>query len=625
MSKAKANNSQWHWLVGNRYGGADGGSMGKLFRNRETLSDAALLAREAPQNSWDAARSLRRMLNEEVPFSIRFRYAEYRGSEREEMIRLLGLRELRERREQVKADRLPPGNILDRIDDSGSALRLLYVEDWGSHGLFGHPDLQDQSHLFLAMYLLGGSRKEAGSGGSYGFGKSALERASRIKSVIAHSVFQPYGDDPVTSRLVGFAWWGSHSLNGTWYEGRAMYAAKTQGQGPEPEEIFDPFADAASDTLAAALGMTARTASDKTQLGTTFMVIDPSIEPKELVGELEKWWWPALEDHLFDVTVVDAKGDVHHPRPRDNEFVAPFIPAYHIATGQSTVVDPKKQRLASEKWRSVRNRGVAVGELGLVVPDLESTESRDSDIDQEPVVALIRGPRMVIQYKAYGRRRVPIRGAFVASPEADDSLRETEPSSHDCWDTNPSADVLQEATDLAKSVLNRISDAVKAMVAEVAPPPPRSRRSLALFSSLLGQFLADKKGPPPPPPPGGEPIELQLPGGHEPTEAEPGHVCLKSMFTVRLGDDAPDDTTTVEVSCAAFINEEESAGGTKWPIRVRPVGKGHGFVKTSDDVWRGDISKAEKAAFTVETDSYSDLWTATIVPAVKRVKDWETS
>lgn len=621
MSKKPLSRTKWHWLVGNRYGGADGSSMGKMFRNRETLSDTALLAREAIQNSWDAARGLRKMLDRDVPFSVRFRYVDYHGSRRLELIEALGLQELSQRRSYIDSLTLPPGNILDNLDNATVPLRVLYVEDWGSHGLYGHPDLWDDSHLFLAMYILGGSKKLDG-GGSYGFGKSALERASRIRSVIAHSAFRPYGDDPVTSRMVGFTWWGNHTVDGSKFEGRAMYAFANQEDGPGAGEMFDPYEDGASNELALTLGMSERDPSDNAQLGTSFMVVDPSIGANELVEELEKWWWPALEDHLFDISVVDEMGEVHHPKPAENPFVAPFIPAYHIATGQSVVSDVKKQRLASDKWRSVRDKGVAPGSLGLVVLEETNPEKQLDSGDSKPIVALIREPRMVIQYKSYERRRVALRGVYVASPELDPYLRETEPSSHDCWDTNPSNDVDPEATEMAKSVFSRISDAVKSMILEIAPPAPQNNKSLSHFSSLLSGFLNDKKGTPPPPPPQGEPIELQMPGGHLPEVSGPGEVFLNTKFTVRLADRAPADTVQVEVSCAAFINEEESQGGTRWPARISPSGKKHGFTMNADGSWIGDISKADKVTFTVETDPYSSMWTATLAPAVKRLAEW---
>jgi len=510
---------------------------------------------------------------------------------------------------------------LDNLDDTTVPLRVLYVEDWGAHGLYGHPDLWDDSKLFLAMYILGGSKKSDG-GGSYGFGKSALERASRIRSVIAHSAFRPYGDDPITSRMVGFTWWGNHTVQGSKFEGRAMYAFANQEDGLGAGEMFDPYENVASDQLALTLGMSKRDPSDDAQLGTSFMVVDPSIKANALVEELEKWWWPALEDHLFDISVMDEKGEVHHPKPAENPFVSPFIPAYHIATGQSGVADSKKQRLASEKWRSVRDKGVAPGSLGLVVLEEGNGENPLDSGDAKPIVALIREPRMVIDYKDYGGRRLALRGVYVASPELDLYLRETEPSSHDCWDTSSSNDVNPVATEMAKSVFKRISEAVKSMILEIAPPAPQNNKSLAHFSSLMSGFLNDKKGTPPPPPPQGEPIELQLPGGPLPEIAGPGEILLNTKFTVRLADKAPADTVQVEVSCAALINEEEAKGGTRWGARISPKGKNHGFAMNADGTWIGTISKLDKVTFTVKTDPYSDMWTATLVPTVKRLAEW---
>jgi len=601
--------------------------MGKLFRNRESLSDTALLARESIQNSWDAARKFRKMVGYEVPFSVRFRYRDFSGEEREQMIESLGLRELNARRSSLKRDSLPDGNILDNLDNPEVPLKVLYVEDWGSHGLYGHPDMEDDSHLFLALYLLGGSDKDPESGGSYGFGKSALERASRINSVIAHSTFAPTPEDETTTRLVGFTWWGAHRANGQRYEGRAMFADTSQSDGPEPTALFDPYDQDAATDLASTLGMSPRNPQKEEDLGTSFLIIDPAIEPEDLKTEVEKWWWPALEDHLFDVSIVEPQsGEVLHPQPAENDYVASFIPAYQIATGQGSVIDPATQRLASEKWKAVRDVGVHPGSLALVAVD-ESGDDMDQShaVSSQSEVALIRGPRMVIRYQPYGHKRVLIRGAFVASDDANPLLRDTEPSSHESWDTNPSSDVSPEATKMAGAVLDRIAKQVRAMVTDIAPPPPRNRKSLNLFSSLLSKFFTQTVGPPPPPPPGGEPIELQLPGGHDPEPVDDNNLRISTKMTVRLQDKAPAASATVDVTCTTYINEDDSNRGSKLTTRVRPAGRGHGFTKVADNVWRGEISKSHKASFVIETDSYLNLWTATLVPSVERISEWGDS
>ena len=101
---------------------------------------------------------------------------------------------------------------------------------------------------------------------------------------------------------------------------------------------------------------------------------------------------------------------------------------------------------------------------------------------------------MVIRYERYGRRRVPLRGAFVASSKSNELLRQriTEPSSHDCWTKNASADVPQDATATARSVLDKIKGSVIKMATEIAPTPPKTNRALGTFSKLMTGFIGNK-------------------------------------------------------------------------------------------------------------------------------------
>ena len=64
---------EWGWPDADPNGGVDGSSMSKLFKNRDTLSDTALLAREAIQNSSDAADRFKKS-HPKVPFKVRFRF-----------------------------------------------------------------------------------------------------------------------------------------------------------------------------------------------------------------------------------------------------------------------------------------------------------------------------------------------------------------------------------------------------------------------------------------------------------------------------------------------------------------------------------------------------------------------
>ncbi|WP_344327628.1 hypothetical protein [Aeromicrobium halocynthiae] len=591
--------------------------MGKLFKNSGEVADTAQLARETIQNSWDAAKAHREK-HPDVRFKMRFRFVEVDGPDRQELIDALDLDALAERRAAFDKPPVQEGTILDALEDDDRPLRLLFVEDYGTHGLHGHPDLGMKSHLFLALYYIGGSNKTVGAGGSYGFGKSALERASRIHSVVAHSTFEPREDphDDVTNRLVGFTWWPGHTEGDQSFEGRAQFGV-SDGNGAQPVAAGDAI------DVADRLGFSRRNHADPDDLGTSFMVIDPAIDPKELMEEVEKWWWPALHEHSFEVDIVDFDGSTLVPRPANNDFVAQFLPAYRIAIGQDLAADSDKARRPSENWR-VRGEGSEdLGDLGLIVADRPLRED-GSDGEGEALIALMRSPRMVIRYLKVGRNRVSLRGAFVASDASNELLRQTEPALHETWSTNFSADVPRAATQKARRILDRIRSSVRKMAEEVAPPPPKDHRSLTHFSKLMTGFFGDKKGPHPAPPAGGEPISLKLTKRPQPSIEDDSTVTLSAAFDVGVLDSAPDDACRVKVGCKLHIQEDDRAG-TRWPVELRFLGDPSNFSQNDEGDWEGDIVKGAAFPFAVVSAPYSNTWTTRLVPTVERTSDWRSA
>lgn len=614
----------WVWPVANLSSGADGSAMSKLFRGG-SLSDTALLAREAVQNSSDAEHRFARA-HPNVPFKVVFRFVSLFGEEKANTAEALGLRGMAARRRQYAnaqaKDPLQPGSALDSLDDPNQALHLLYVEDYGTHGLYGHPGIFQASHLFMAMYYIGASTKGADEGGSFGFGKSALERASRLHSVIVHSTFEQFEDDPVRTRLLGFTWWQNLQVGTIMYNGRGNFSDQ-RVRGTGPQDAAEPFVDDDANELADRLGFQPRDPQRPQELGSSFLIIDPAIQPEELVRELEKWWWPALEEHRLDVEVVLPSGEVRVPRLASNPFVAQFLRAFRIATKLDEPRDPNTERLASDAWRNrAGSGGKDLGALALIAPEAPFNEDGE-EAEGTPIVALMREQRMVIQYMPFAKRRVPIRGVFVASDTINGLLRDTEPSSHDRWTTNASGDVSEEATEAARAVAAKIRHSVTEMAKDITPPPPKSNRALAHFSRLMQGFVGNKRGRTLPPGRGGERIELQFPSGRPSPEVLNDHeVRLKTKFTVRVSDDATKFACEARVTCGLFIYEDDEQSRSKWPTTVRPIGKDHAFVREEDGSWVGLITKGNRVTFTVESEPYPNIWTVSLQPTVERISEW---
>ena len=119
-------------------------------------------------------------------------------------------------------------------------------------------------------------------------------------------------------------------------------------------------------------------------------------------------------------------------------------------------------------------RQLRLGSLGLIAepggwsyePD---PEEGSGDTAQRSLVALVRGPRMVVEYYEAGRSRPFVRGAFVAADEVDELLRQTEPKAHDSWQVR-----VDEADDpgrlaVADAVLRRIREHVRKFRDQLKP------------------------------------------------------------------------------------------------------------------------------------------------------------
>ena len=494
--------ADWVWLPLPPTGGTGGSTYTQALDN-DGISQADLLAREVLQNSWDAAQW--RSDDNAPGFRFSFRFEELSGKKRNEFVDTLKLKALIDQRRSIKevSRNIPSSEDVDLLFDSNKPLRLLFLEDFGTTGMYGDPGRPRESHLFMSLYIIGSTTKpsEAGGlGGAFGFGKSAFIKASNVRTAIAYTRFEKREDDDATRRLIGFTWWGDHEAKGIAYEGRAMFGDVKSGK------LATPLIDKAADKLAELLGMTERS-NTRDDFGSSILLIDPVIDPIELKTAVERNWWPALEDSRepMDVSIQDYNGTVIDPRPRLNKKLAPFISAYGIARGLKEPEDERTERLASSKWRE--RDGRTFGALGLVLDKNfeKSADEADSSYGEPnaPTVALIRSPRMVVEYKSF-KSTLPIRGVFLADSSIDEHLRQIEPPAHNSWTKNlTNRNVAPEARKVAKATLDRIKRSVQDFAQDFAPPTFSFTASLPLLNDLLGGLftgpgLGKKSGPTPP-------------------------------------------------------------------------------------------------------------------------------
>lgn len=621
--KRRTVKAEWVWLPSSPAGGASGTTFTQALGN-EGIAAADLVAREVLQNSWDAA--LFKTENDNTAFRFKFRFVEYLGDEHTKIVKTLGLSALLDQRKSLQSDArdIPELEDVRCLLDSKQPLRILYLEDFGTHGMFGDPKNFKSSHLYKAMYILGSTSKnteEGTRGGTFGFGKSAFIGASEIHTAIAHTRFAPREDDDATRRLIGFTWWGDHEIGKDSYQGRAMFgkAKRLIRDGAEP------LVDKDADFMAQQLGMSVRS-SKKSDLGSTVMIINPTVNAEDLKIAIERNWWPALEDQLMDVVIEKVDGSQLVPRPRSNKNLRPFLQAYGIARGLKTPRDEKTERLASSKWRA-DGSGRKYGDLALVLDtDFDVVEASDDSNYGEaysPTVALIRGPKMVIEYKSFSSRH-PIRGVFIADQSIDNHLRQVEPPAHNSWEKNWTKQLNKESKAVAKATMERIRRSVKDFALEFAPPPSSFTANLPLLGSLLsglfgGKALGKTPGPGPGPGPKTEKLVIRT---AQPDQkiAVPGkpEIYLKKWISIKIPQTSQWKTATLRFAVVVSIGQEIETKKTNDLIELKEVVVPEGFSKSKDgQTFEGQVSGGQELVFEITTVPYWRDLTAVVTPEVE--------
>jgi hypothetical protein len=613
--------SRWVWVEVPPTGGADASTGAGIFKNWGDSSE--LLAREVIQNSWDAAQGYRDD-DPDHDFEVEFRFVDLAGEQKVEFIEALDLRRLYDERQHLSREdyrvRLEQSALGHLEDDE--PLSVLYVSDYGAHGLYGAPELRRESHLYKALYTLGVTGKDDGdltSGGSFGFGKGAFIRASRSGTIVAYSAFEPRPDTPyedeVTRRLVGWTFWSGHEAEGVERDGRAWFGAEA------PPGTAAPYADAEADRVATLLGIPTRVTDERGKLGTTLLILDPTVRPEELCAAIEKYWWPAIEFvDGFAALVVASDGTELHPRPKSRPDLSPFLKAYELASfgDVSAGADHKVANLPPVE-------GIRTGTVAQVLETAaESDQSVDEEFDlagrQTPVVAFMRRPRMVVEYREPSRARIPTRGVYVASDELDPYLKRTEPAGHEKWEMrsgDDDTDAERHAKSLALAVYRLIQAEVRSFAREAEPPRAVGGIPLTHFGELIGKFAGSGRGPIVPPigqhlpislvpayeieanGAGGDRIRLAGTVDVTSTSGEPQHVRLWAVLAVR----------------------EEQRVGARIPVQVAHERGAVAVQAMPDGSLDVKLDATETAQFSIVSDPYDHRWESRLAVNVAPVEE----
>ena len=333
------------------------------------------------------------------------------------------------------------------------SLIVLRIEDRNTSGLKGEEDSGESNFRALCRDSLFSHKQHGGAGGSYGLGKSVYWAFSALSTVIFHSTFTDKGAR--RSRMIGRVELPSHGVDGREFMGPGWFGRPDRVQGGE--RAISLWDDEAA-RLAARLCVERPRDID----GTTILVVgfrDPSEEPEPIERILDRMrecasrhFWPAMN---FASPLRVLVGGVP---VAESEAVRPFADAWRSrASGRGSLEVPGDVACRSVAIQLPRRRAdkenpaVQNAQCELVVRLAEPRVGGRAASDLENMVALFRGPGMVVTYLAVDPGRVlpPFHALLAcgearepADPRPSDSylesfLRASEPPGHEAWLVTP--------------------------------------------------------------------------------------------------------------------------------------------------------------------------------------------
>ena len=372
------------------------------------------------------------------------------GPEIEIRVRRLTAAQQRVLADRVICGRLPEPRSNELLDAmrSRSELTVMEICDFGTTGL-GGPTRADRipagvQHTDFIDFIrnVGTPRDTAHGGGTYGFGKVALYRASRCRTIVVDTL--PCESGPEDRRLIGCHAGASFELP---QDGmRRQYTGRHWWGIPDPEDgIVDPVTGEGAKALARELGLPER---DTDRPGTSIMILDFETDGDDLdavgnkVVEGLLWnFWPRMMqdapvDKRFTCRVEVAGASLKIPAPEGFpplELFSKAMRAVRSGTGNDVrPISSKRPRkrlgtLAIEEGQRTRRHRLA-GE-GTLIPD----SSRH--------IALMRPVELVVKYLEglpLPDESLEWAGVFVASgeDEVERAFAESEPPAHDDWKPN---------------------------------------------------------------------------------------------------------------------------------------------------------------------------------------------
>lgn len=469
---------------------ADGGITANGLLNQlgnPSLSWLTLLVREAAQNSWDA----RLPSSAEVRF--RLDLSTVGAGHSAAWRRLFAPR-------GSGADH--QGGVFRTLAQACS-IRYLAVSDRGTSGLAGptRSDVGRTERREWARFVLNSGDRDgsssASSGGTYGYGKSALYQLSKVGCVLVYTRFTD-DDGHLRSRFMGVA------IRESFWVGDAHYTGRHWWGLPEDDHC-EPLCDAQADAAARELGIPGFSAEET---GTTLIVVEPDLADPTLpdsdtttelsvaeagayLADAAAWnLWPImLPERPTRMTVsVTANGvEMVVPDAESDAVLAYFASAHR------TIGEGGGEWLSCQRPKKGLGRFAHAFTFGATV---SSPAARELGLEGAPHhVCLMRGPELVVRYHSgpeRSNRSAGYVGVFRGADELDPVFARSEPPTHDAWE--PQQLQGREAT-FVRTTVRRVKERCDVLSGmQARPSVDVGTYAMGSVAHRLGHLLAGPGG-----------------------------------------------------------------------------------------------------------------------------------
>ncbi|MGO1992315.1 MAG: hypothetical protein ACTH2Y_10865 [Corynebacterium sp.] len=450
----------------------DGGSASSFTHGRSAstalgrpnLTNWELFVRESLQNSWDARD--RSSADDGVTFAIDYRLLDDHSSD------------ILRRRVFGRGTEHVPGlkNALEKPN-----IPLLIVSDSGTTGLRGPTNaaVAAKGHSDFNSFVreIGRSANKKVKGGSYGFGKGVFFTAGHSRTILVYTRTTDDSGNRV-HRFIAVANDNSYEYEGFNYTGRHWWGVEKEFKDPRSGNatVFaEPMTGAQADNAAKFFEMDRHFTEEK-QTGTSIAVIDPAFEDssseqmEQIARALTRWAWPHIvhtpegEDELH-FAVTHNSEDVPLPDPTADPILKEFVTAYkHSLSVNPSDAEGFNFHISTEVSPVRSGRPVhGLGRLGI--REIQGRTSGQKSVIEHNggSIALMRGPRMVVEYRPgpadrFGRDYAAV---FSAADDLDREFALSEPTTHDGWHPRTLTD--QDLTGSWKSRNNPVKIALDHM------------------------------------------------------------------------------------------------------------------------------------------------------------------